>query len=42
MKINGFYGEEIATQYLKEKGYQILERNFQKKLVLSISFPYYI
>jgi len=31
MKINGFYGEEIATQHLKEKGYQILERNFRKK-----------
>ena len=24
----GKQGEEIATQYLKEKGYQILERNF--------------
>lgn len=30
-KERGKQGEEIAAQYLKEKGYQILERNFYAK-----------
>lgn len=28
----GELGEEIAAKYLKNKGYQILERNFQRKV----------
>lgn len=28
----GELGEEIAVEYLKNKGYQILERNFQRKV----------
>ncbi|MGB9681324.1 MAG: YraN family protein [Minisyncoccia bacterium] len=30
-KINGRKAEDLAVNYLKEKGYQILERNFWKK-----------
>jgi len=30
-KILGKIGEEIATQFLQQKGYQIIERNFQKR-----------
>jgi putative endonuclease len=28
----GIYGEDLAVQFLREKGYQILERNFRNKL----------
>lgn len=30
-KLLGKRGEDLATQYLKEKGYQIVERNFGKR-----------
>ncbi|WP_312353675.1 YraN family protein, partial [Aminipila sp.] len=28
----GFQGEEVASNYLKNKGYQVLERNFRCKM----------
>lgn len=31
-KTFGNIGEELATQYLKKKGYQILDRNFSNKI----------
>jgi len=31
-KILGNYGESLAQQYLQERGYRILEKNFRNKL----------
>jgi putative endonuclease len=31
-KSTGSYGEDLAAEYLKKRGYKILERNFKTKL----------